>query len=115
MPAEISPIILGAGAWSASCFLRYSTKAFLKDRSFKRIKRDPASLSQNVEHNIIDTNFLKKLAPLAIGVLGVLAGLTALTIFGNDKLGLFLTSFGAAHLIENIVYYQGQLHAKPKK
>lgn len=114
MSPELSPIVWGAGAWSASFILRYSTKSFLKNQSFKRIKKEPESLAENVEHNIIDTNFLKKLAPLAIGVLGVAGGLTNFA-FGNYDTGFFLASFGAAHLIENIVYYQHQIRMKPKK
>jgi len=113
MSPELSPIIWGAGAWSASCALRYSTKAFLKQQTFKRIKKDPRSFAESIESNVIDTNFLKKLAPLAIGVLGVISGLTSFAM-GNDQTGLFLTSFGAVHLVENIAYYQHQLHLKPK-
>ncbi|MCR4277289.1 MAG: hypothetical protein NUV87_04140 [Candidatus Roizmanbacteria bacterium] len=86
----------------------------LKNESFKRIKKNPGSLTGNVESNIIDTNFFKKLAPLAIGVLGVIAGLASFSL-GNESVGFFLTSFGSAHLIENIVYYQRQIRLKLKK
>lgn len=113
MSPELGQIALGVGAWSASCLLRYSTKSFLKNESFKRIKKNSDSFTGNVESNIIDTNFLKKLAPLAIGFLGVMAGLAGFSL-GNESAGFFLTSFGSAHLIENIVYYQRQIRLKPK-
>ena len=114
MSPELGPLIWGVAAWSASCALRYSTKSFLKQQTFKRIKKNPSNLTEGVESNIIDTNFLKKLAPLTIGVLGVVAGLTSFSL-GNSQAGLFLTSFGATHLVENISYYQHQLHLKSKK
>lgn len=114
MSPELNQIIWGVGAWSASYLLRYSTKSFLKNQSFKRIKKEPESLIENVESNLIDTNFFKKLALLAIGVLGVIAGLASFSL-GNESAGFFLTSFGSAHLVENIAYYQHQIHLKPKK
>ncbi len=113
MSHELDPVIWGVGAWSASCLLRYSTKTFLRRETFKRINKNPSNLAEGVKSNIIDTNFLKKLAPLAIGVLGIIAGLTSFSL-GNDQTGFFLTSFGAAHLTEGITYYQHLRHLKPK-
>ena len=111
MSPELSPIIFGASALAISFICRYSLKSYKRQQTFKRADIDDA---EKTDFNLMDSYILKSYVPIAVGVLGIITGICSFSALNSTLAGSFLTSMGAAHLVESLIYQRYISHLKVK-
>lgn len=129
MSPEMVPFIEGAGIWAFSFAVRYGLKYLLKDglndkmlkddsKYIKAISQGKEPAKSKFEKNFItgqvETSCLKVILPIAIGVLGIAAGIGA-TLLNDSSSAIMFIMAGGLHLAEGFISNRPILKPKRKK
>jgi len=98
---------IGAGLWIASVTARY----IIANRTYRQNLNDIMSRAgrrkQDFTHKLLareaTQDLIKDTIPKAIGVLGIIGGISEL-VAGNTNFGLGILACAVPHLIESMIY-----------